>query len=165
MAGALAIAAITPAFSQKARTPLKTADGKPDFSGVWWAPVITEPGKPEWLPSALKVAAERQANNRKDSPQVRCLPSAVLRRGPLVEFVQSKAVMIEMSDDDSPGFHHIFLSGHDHPKESDPLWYGDSVGHWEGATLVVETVGINPDAAHLAGTGLKFAAGGRVTRW
>ena len=118
----------------------RTADGKPDFSGVWWAPVTTEPGKPEWLPAAQKVAAERQANNRKDSPQVRCLPSAVLRRGPLVEFVQSKAVIIEMTDDDSPGFHHIYLSGHEHPKEPDLLWYGDSVGRWDGDTLVVDRV-------------------------
>lgn len=118
----------------------RTADGKPDFSGVWWAPVTTEPGKPEWLPGAQKVAAERQANNRKDSPQVRCLPSGVLRRGPLVEFVQSKSVMIEMTDDDSPGFHHIYLSGHQHPAEPDLLWYGDSVGHWEGDTLVVDRV-------------------------
>jgi hypothetical protein len=118
----------------------RTAEGKPDFSGVWWAPVITEPGKPEWLPAAQKVAAERQANNRKDSPQVRCLPSAALRRGPLVEFVQSKAMMIEVTDDDSPGFHHIYLSGHQHPKEPDPLWYGDSEGRWEGDTLVVDRV-------------------------
>jgi hypothetical protein len=118
----------------------RTADGKPDFSGVWWAPVTSDPGKPEWLPDAQRIAAERQANNRKDSPQVRCLPSAVLRRGPLVEFVQSKAVMIEITDDDSPGFHHIYLSGHEHPKEPDTLWYGDSVGRWDGDTLVVDRV-------------------------
>jgi hypothetical protein len=123
----------------------RTSEGRPDFSGVWWAPVTTEPGKPEWLPGAQKVAAERQANNRKDSPQVRCLPSGVLRRGPLVEFVQSKAVMIEITDDDSPGFHHIYLSGHEHPKEPDPLWYGDSVGHWEGDTLVVDRVSFVDD--------------------
>jgi hypothetical protein len=118
----------------------RTADGKPDFSGVWWAPVTSEPGKPEWLPAAQKLADERQANNRKDSPQVRCLPSGVLRRGPLVEFVQSRAVMIEISDDDSPGFHHIYLSGHEHPQEPDPLWYGDSVGRWDGDTLIVDRV-------------------------
>src|SRR6516162_5165869 len=26
-----------------------------------------------------------------------------------------------------------------------PSWYGDSVGHYEGDTLVIDTVGINPD--------------------
>jgi len=123
----------------------RTAEGKPDLSGVWWSPVNTDPGKPEWLPAAQTVAAERAANNRKDSPQVRCLPSAVVRRGPLVEYVQSKAVIIEISDDDSPGFHHIYLSPREHPKEPDPLWYGDSVARWDGDTLVVDRVNFIDD--------------------
>jgi hypothetical protein len=118
----------------------RTADGKPDLSGVWWSPVTVVPGKPEWLPAAQQTANQRQANNRVDSPQLRCLPSGVLRRGPLIEFVQSKAFLIEISDDDSPGFHQIYLDGRGHPKEPDPLWYGDSIGHWEGDTLVVDRV-------------------------
>lgn len=117
----------------------RTADGKPDFSGIWWAPTVTDPGKPEWLPAAAKIAAQRQADNRKDSPQLLCLPSAVLRRGPLVEFVQSRHAIIEVTDDDSPGFHHIYLT-RGHPKEPDVLWYGDSVGTWDGDTLVVDRV-------------------------
>ena len=117
----------------------RTADGKPDFTGVWWQPVVVDPGKPDWLPTAQQVAAQRQANNRKDSPQVFCLPPAVLRRGPLIEFVQSPTVIVEISDDDSPGFHKIHL-GRGHPREPDLLWYGDSVGRWEGDTLVVDRV-------------------------
>ena len=117
----------------------RTLDGKPDLSGVWWSPVTVDPGKPEWLPVAQKVAAERAANNRRDSPQVRCLPPPVLRRGPLIEFVQSKSTLLEMSDDDSPGFHHIYL-GRAHPKDPDLLWYGDSVGHWEGDTLIIDRI-------------------------
>jgi hypothetical protein len=118
----------------------RTVDGKPDLSGVWWSPVIVEPGKPEWLPVAQQTASKRTANNRVDSPQVHCLPAGVLRRGPLIEFVQSQAILIEISDDDSPGFHQIYLDGRGHPKEPDPLWYGDSVGHWEGDTLIVDRV-------------------------
>ena len=30
-----------------------------------------------------------------------------------------------------------------HPKDLRPTWYGDSVGHYEGDTLVVDTVGMN----------------------
>ena len=116
----------------------RTADGKPDLSGVWWSPVTVVPGNPEWLPAAQQTANQRQANNRVDSPQLRCLPSGVLRRGPLIEFVQSKAFLIEISDDDSPGFHQIYLDGRGHPKEPDPLWYGDSIGRWEGDTLVLD---------------------------
>jgi hypothetical protein len=118
----------------------RTIDGKPDLSGVWWSPVTVDPGRPEWLPAAQQTAAARQANNRKDSPQVHCLPSAVLRRGPLVAFVQSSRTIVEISDDDSPGFHLIYLNGRQHPKEPDWLWYGDSVGRWDGDTLVVDRV-------------------------
>jgi carboxypeptidase family protein len=116
------------------------ADGKPDFSGVWWQPNVTDPGKPEWLPSASNVARQRAEDLRKDSPQARCMPSAVLRARPLHEFVQSPGTLVEMFDDDAPGFHHIYTDGRQHPEEADAQWYGDSLGHWEGDTLVVDRV-------------------------
>lgn len=123
-----------------------TADGKPDLSGVWWSPRTVDPGKPEFLASAEEVAKKRADDNRKDSPQARCLPSSITRIGPLYEFVQSKNTIVMISDDDSPGFHHIYLSGRPHPKEPDPLWYGDSIGHWEGDTLVVDRVNFEEGA-------------------
>ena len=117
----------------------RTADGKPDLTGVWWSPVMVDPGKPEWTPYAQKISQERTENNRKDAPQAHCLPGATLRRGPLYEFVQSKEMIVEVSDDDSPGFHHIYF-GREHPKDPDILWYGDSVARWDGDTLVVDRV-------------------------
>lgn len=118
----------------------RTADGKPDLSGVWWSPRTVDPGKPEFLASAVEVARRRTEDNRKDSPQARCLPSAATRIGPLYEFVQSKNYLVLISDDDSPGFHQIYLDGRPHPKEPDPQWYGHSIGRWEGDTLVVDRV-------------------------
>ena len=32
------------------------------------------------------------------------------------------------------------------PKDPNPTWMGYSVGHWEGGTLVVESVGFNDRA-------------------
>jgi hypothetical protein len=120
----------------------RTADGKPDLSGVYWSPRTTDTGLPEFLPWAAAVAKERLDNNRKDTPQAQCLPSAVLRMGPLVELVQSKQFLIIISDDDSPGFHQVYLDGRPHPE--DPYeWYGHNTGHWEGDTLVVDRVGFN----------------------
>ena len=116
----------------------RTADGKPDLSGVWWSPVTTEPGKPEWLPAAQRTAAERQANNRKDSPQVRCLPSAVLRRGPLVGLRRRGTIGRSLRRRQSG-----ISSDLPRPRTSQRtrlVWYGDSVARWDGDTLIVDRV-------------------------
>lgn len=41
-------------------------------------------------------------------------------------------------------FHVVYLDGRPHPSEDDArqtTWYGHSVGHWEGDTMVIDTVG------------------------
>jgi hypothetical protein len=122
----------------------RTYDGKPDLSGVWWIPDTVDPGKPEFLPAAIAIQKQRLENNSKDSPQARCLPSAPLRYGPLWEFVQSKDVLVYISDDESPGFHQIYLDGRGHPADPNPAWYGHSIGRWDGDTLVVDRVAFDP---------------------
>lgn len=37
----------------------------------------------------------------------------------------------------------IPIDGRDHPVDPDPTWMGDSVGRWDGDTLVVDSVGFN----------------------
>ena len=50
-----------------------------------------------------------------------------------------------------PGtFRIIPTDGSPHPVDPDPSWLGDSVGHWEGDTLVVDTIGFN-DKTELQG--------------
>src|SRR6202789_2626729 len=118
----------------------RTVDGKPDLSGVWWRPNTVDPGKPEFLPAALAIQKQRVESNGKDSPQAHCLPSGPLRNGPLWQFVQSKDYLAYISDDESPGFHQIYLDGRGHPADPNPAWYGQSIGHWDGDTLVVDRV-------------------------
>lgn len=134
---ALAIAADAKKHSPPSGPAPRMADGKPDLSGVWWQPRAIDPGKPEFLAKAQKIADERQANNRKDNPQVRCLPPPVLRNGPIWEIVQSPGIVVVINDDDSPGFHQIYV-GRQHLPDPTPAWYGDSVARWEGDTLVVD---------------------------
>ena len=44
-------------------------------------------------------------------------------------------------------YHHtvrqVYTDGRDHRTDLPPLWVGDSTGHWEGGTFVVETVNFN----------------------
>jgi hypothetical protein len=50
-----------------------------------------------------------------------------------------------------PGtFRIIPTDGSPHAVDPDPSWLGDSVGHWEGETLVVDTIGFN-DKTELQG--------------
>ena len=39
--------------------------------------------------------------------------------------------------------HQIFIDGRKHDETLGPLWMGDSIGHWEGDTLVADTVNFN----------------------
>jgi Carboxypeptidase regulatory-like domain len=139
----LAIAADAKKHAPPSGPAPRMVDGKPDLSGTWWSPRTVDPGKPEFLPKAQAVAQQRTENNRKDSPQARCLPSAIIRLGPVYAIVQSPGRMVEISDDDSPGFHQIYVDGRTHPEDPMPAWYGHNVGHWEGDTLVVDRVGFN----------------------
>ena len=124
----------------------RTIDGKPDFSGVWWSPVVTDPGKPEFLPAAEDLMKKRQANNLQESPKARCQPSPITRVGPLLQLVQSKDYLIDIEDDATPGFRQIYLDGRPHPKDPNPAWQGHSIGRWEGDTLVVDRTGFNDRA-------------------
>ena len=45
----------------------------------------------------------------------------------------------------------IFTDGRDHPKDLTPTYMGNSVGKWEGNTLVVDTIGFN-DKTWIDGT-------------
>ena len=117
----------------------RTKDGKPDLSGVWWRPRDVDGGSPQFLPAAEALSRERRELNNKDNPQTRCLPGAVLRFGPLFEMVQSEKYLVIINDDESPGFHQVYLNGR-HPDDPNPAWYGHNTARWDGDTLVVDRV-------------------------
>jgi hypothetical protein len=130
----------------------KTADGKPDFSGLWRG---TEdkyfrdlgtgtPGVP-MLPWAAALFKERKENLEKGHPSERCLGHGVTdydTQGALRRFVQTPQMIALLFE----GYNHyrqIFLDGRPLPKVTQPSYMGNSIGHWEGDTLVVETNGLN----------------------
>jgi hypothetical protein len=47
----------------------------------------------------------------------------------------------------------IYTDGRGHPDDLDATFQGDSIGHWEGETLVVDTIGIKEAAALAQGMG------------
>jgi Carboxypeptidase regulatory-like domain len=123
----------------------RTADGKPDFSGVWFAQRTVDPGKPEPLPWAEKLLRERAANNSKEAPGAHCLPRGITNAGALFPFklVQTPALLVMLFEDDIPSHRQVFLDGRAHPADPNPMWMGHSIGHWEHDTLVIDTVGFD----------------------
>jgi hypothetical protein len=123
-----------------------------DLSGVWAAAPgydtnIAKDMKPEQLPMtpwAEALYKERQANHAKDDPMTRCLPTGVPRRDASpFKIVQTPALLLIMYEGNVHSYRQIFLDGREHSKNIDKIWWGDSIGHWEGDTLVVDTIGLN----------------------
>jgi hypothetical protein len=121
----------------------RTADGKPDFNGVW----LGLPGtsdQPSFLPWAEKLVAERAANGAKEHPSSFCLPGDPILKDPfLYKFVQTPTLIVLLWEGNFPGVTQIFMDGRPHPPSFDPSWMGHSIGRWDGDTLVVDTVGYN----------------------
>jgi hypothetical protein len=46
---------------------------------------------------------------------------------------------------------HIYTDGRKLPEDPDPKFFGTSIGHWEGDTLVVESIGFSPSTSLAAG--------------
>ena len=169
LAGVLILAAV-PAVSQ---TPARTPDGKPNFNGIWqvlntanWdiQSHAAQPGQVTamgaldavppglgivegeeipYLPAAAAKKKENYANRLKLDPEVKCylpgVPRATYMPFPfqivqtpqyiLIAYEYANAVRTVYMKDPGPA-----------PVDS---WMGQSVGHWEGDTLVVDATGFN----------------------
>jgi hypothetical protein len=129
----------------------KTADGKPDLSGIWQTrPGYTgnlakdlKPGEVSFQPWAAALYRERQDNQGKDDPQARCVLSGVPREHVVpypFKILNSSGVIVILYEA-LHSYRQIFMDGRALPKDPNPSWMGYSVGHWEGDTLVVESAG------------------------
>jgi len=130
--------------------PPRTADGHPDFSGIWgWQPgrfvgFIAQDLKPEEIqPWARSLGAQRQERMGQDDPSnYDCLPQGprLYLYAPIpAKIVQTPSLLLILSEDLT--YRQIFLDGRELPKDPDPSFMGYSIGRWDGDTLVVETLG------------------------
>jgi hypothetical protein len=85
--------------------------------------------------------ASRQS---KDDPEANCLPTGVPRVAPYpMRMLQTATHVFILFEGNIHSFRQIFVDGRKHPDDPDPTWYGHSIGHYEGQTLVVDTIGFN----------------------
>ena len=141
----------------------RAAAQAPDLSGYWLGSyfvglqnietakgVIVEPagGKIPYLPEMAAKAKDTAANHMADEPELHCFMSGV----PHVMYVQfgfhimqtpGARGYVTMAWDFMNAFRIIPTDGRPHIPASIKLFQGDSIGRWEGATLVVDTTNQN----------------------
>lgn len=143
----------------------RVAEEIPNISGVYFATGFQEittwaDGTPApLLPWNQEILEERIASEAAGDPMADptadCLPSGVPRiiSAPYpMEIVQTPDLTVFMIE-----VQHQFRLIHmnqEHPDSVKPSFMGHSVGHWEGDTLVVDTVGLT-DMTHIDQMGIQ----------
>jgi hypothetical protein len=150
----------------------KTADGKPDLTGVYQASPRRggwdaeapgdEPGVPAprsavsintttsdpipFTPAARALAQDILNRRSIDDPTTRCIFAASPRITGVglfpIQFVQTPTQMIILYE--YMWTHRVIPIGTKHADDISPSFMGSSVGRWDGDTFVVDVVGFKP---------------------
>src|SRR5688572_17579852 len=126
----------------------------PDWSGVW-SPGVGAGSRTTATPPKLTPAGQAlldafeagKAEGRNLQTQAaNCVPNGmpgIMRLPYPIEFIYSPGrvnILIETYSE----IRRIYVDGRPLPEDPDPFFNGHSVGHWEGDTLVIDTIGIHP---------------------
>jgi hypothetical protein len=152
-----ALAAETAPLRLSAAAAAKAAATDPvDLSGIWF---IDRTGGQEYKPEAPltpkarayydKVHAQMAAGKSVDDASGQCIPPGVPRIMRYVYptlFVRTALGYITIHEFESQ-LRYIYMDGRPHPPEDEITltFNGHSIAHWEGKTLVIDTVGLNTD--------------------
>jgi len=156
-----------PAWAQAGEIP-RLVDGHPDFSGAWQtlseadydlephagrrdappSPGVIEGGAIPYREDALAQRQHNFESRAQDDPRLKCwvlgVPRGVYYPAPFQIFEREGDLTLVHQ------FGHqvrtIATNGSDHPQEKgQEFWLGDSRGHWDGDTLVVDVDDLNPE--------------------
>jgi len=107
-----------------------------------------------YQPWATKKVLESYNNRGIDDPTARCLPPGIPRLHSFglfpVQIAQMPNQVIILYE--YMNVFRVIPLNAKHPEDLEPTYLGDSVGHWEGDTLVVDITGFN-DKTWLLGAG------------
>lgn len=116
-------------------------------NGVVLSGGLKNSGSPDEVPLTPSAAAQMKTVDPKEDAGRLCLPVGPVRMAARdqvrVEFAPAGKLFFIFYEDVSHGHMRIVHLDRPHPAKVDPTWLGDSSGHWEGETLVIDTVGFN----------------------
>src|SRR3569833_2779491 len=103
---------------------------------------------PEFTPKAAAELAAYRAKGAQDTDAANCLPPGMPGVMPQPYPIQILVTPGEVTiiQEAYMLVRHVHTDGRDHPADPDLTFNGDSIGHWEGDTLVIDTVGFAPQA-------------------
>jgi hypothetical protein len=129
----------------------RTPDGKPDLSGLWQRPYVPDMTKNTkdqqgtaelpFTEAGLKAWKSYDAANGDYTGA--CLPFGLMRsmNSPDPIQIMQNPKYVALLYEQNTWFHLIPIDKQH--GNGVPTWFGDSVGHWDGDTLVVDTINFN----------------------
>ena len=123
-----------------------------DFSGIWMpASDLDTPLSADTLPltEAAKAALAKFEPGRQDSTRF-CMPYGTPRNtlasAPYPIEILQRPERLTIIFDQLGDVRRIFLDGRARPENLWPTWLGHSLGHWDGDTLVIETLALTSES-------------------
>jgi hypothetical protein len=149
----------SPAADRTANARRQTGRASPDLSGVWNASSgiyefaafsKDEPPMTPWGQAQFDAAKPSQGSHgvklsETNDRVYKCAPPGVpyiyIQLFPM-QIIQTPTQVIELFEYDHT-VRYIYTDGRKHPPDLTPSYNGHSIAHWEGDTLVVDTIGLN----------------------
>ncbi len=103
------------------------------------------PYKPEAMETVKAIAKTMNAGTTPLDPQADCRPLGIPRSGGPMQIVQSPQMIAIIYEGAPSTVARLIYMNSDHPKDLDTTFMGDSRGHWDGDTLVVDVAGLNDE--------------------
>ncbi len=130
----------------------------PDWSGVWTPDMSDQIAQeksnpPPWKPAVAKQIAKMYADEQAGHPFEiidHCfptgMPSWMLITHNAFEVLFTPGRVTILGEGDGNRMRRIYTDGRPHPPDPDPSFHGHSIGHWEGGTLVIDTIAVLPQS-------------------
>jgi hypothetical protein len=127
----------------------------PDWSGVWeidWRNSRGTPPRPqmkltpEWQAKVDEYRAAQARGENVQTQNANCVPPGLpgtMSQPYPIEFLYQPGRIV-MILEAFMQFRQIWMDGREHQEDPDLTFYGDSIGRWDGDTLVIDTIGLNP---------------------
>jgi hypothetical protein len=128
----------------------------PDLSGTWTPDIPDQvrqetQNMPPWTPKADKQIKHLIAEENAGRPFPiidHCfphgMPGYMLFTHNAFELLVTPGRVTLLGEGDGNRLRRIYTDGRAHPADPDPSFHGNSIGHWEGGTLVVDTIAVFP---------------------